>query len=249
MKNILCVCNPKGGTAKTTTAISIAQCFAALECDVLFVDIDDLGIPSKYFLDILNLYESASDETSNSSEHKDLIHKSWNKKIDIIPRHKIESFYLAYPIEDHNPLNETIVASAANYDLIIIDTSRLDPKFEIAVSKNLLITISDDMSVEGINYLLNTWENLEDADQLSTQIVGILLTISNRKSYRSHCLKNYLANYFGDRVIETIIPRNEMIQKSILHKEPIFRPQAGPSPAAIAYWEATKELINKWNFE
>ncbi|KXS43909.1 MAG: chromosome partitioning protein [Methanolobus sp. T82-4] len=251
MENILCVCNPKGGTGKTTTAISIAEAYTMGSKRVLLIDFDLLGVPSKYFSMWVAKDRSANSETTEekpiSAENEELIYTTLNEKIDIIPWHETMISDLSYPIGKHNPLKDTIIASAPAYDLIIIDTSRLSPKFEMAISKNLLITASDDLSIEGIQYLLEVWNTLDDEDRNWIQIRGILLTMVNKSSYLSKNLRAHLTHYFKDRVLETIIPRNEKIQKSIANRESIFSYDL-KSPPSMAYITATKELMNKWRF-
>jgi len=247
--NIICVCSPKGGTGKTTTAICLAEAFAMNGKRVLIVDMDKLGTVSKYFLkevDGKELIESVViDETLNSDESKISIQHTSNKLIDIIPLETALKADLSYPIGENNLLNNTFVASAEVYDICIIDTSVSDLRFQILISQNLLIVVSDYLSLDGINYLMSELESLNGSDRSACKIRGVLLTMHDRRLIFKRELEHLLADAFGDTLLENVLPLDMNIQKSQIEGLSIYE-YSPESQAAVAYIKAAEELMSKW---
>ena len=99
-------------------------------------------------------------------------------------------------------------------------------------------------ALEGISQLMKTLETVRRRLNPALGLHGIVLTIFDRRNNLSDLVASDARNFFGDRVYETIIPRNVRISEAPSHGKPVllydFR-----SPGAQAYVHLAAELLRR----
>ena len=96
-------------------------------------------------------------------------------------------------------------------------------------------------ALEGVSQIAQTIERVRHSLNPSLQLEGILLTMFDRRNNLSEAVSDDVRGYFGDKVFETVIPRNIRVSEAPSHGLPVtlydFR-----SPGAQAYVKLAAEV-------
>jgi chromosome partitioning protein len=99
-------------------------------------------------------------------------------------------------------------------------------------------------ALEGLTALINTIKKIREALNPNLRIEGLLRTMYDGRNSLSNEVSDQLQAHFGDKVYQTIIPRNVRIAEAPSHGVPVFTYDA-TSKGAQAYLELAGELIRK----
>ena len=232
---IISVANQKGGVGKTTTTLNIGAGLIKVGKRVLLIDADPqnhlsrwLGfIPdSKPTLSDLIYQEVSGAKTNNYS---DFIRKNQTENIDYIPSTRIMSgaiMILGLDNDSQNVLSRIFKQPyfSENYDYIIFDCQ---PSLDLLVSNilkccdKLLIPVqSDPLAYEGVSDMLDKLQQIK-------YILGMLITMYQKKTNVSHAVQEALVTSYGEYVFEDYIPlRTEAKQSSITRESLIKYPKS-----------------------
>ena len=98
--------------------------------------------------------------------------------------------------------------------------------------------------MEGVSHLIQTIERIQQHLNPKLTLHGIVLTMFDRRNNLSELVAADVRNFFGERVYETVIPRNIRISEAPSHGKPVmlydFR-----SPGAQAYLRLAAELLRR----
>ena len=185
MGKIIAVVNQKGGVGKTTSAINLGACFGVLEFKTLVIDADpQANATSGIGFDVKNIKTSIYECLINDVHPNDVILKSENPNLDLIPSHidlvgaEIELINL--------PNREQIMKRALakikdDYDFIIIDCSPslgLITVNALTAADSVIIPVQCEyFALEGLGKLLNTIKIVQSRLNTELSIEGILLTM------------------------------------------------------------------------
>lgn len=250
---IIAITNQKGGVGKTTTAINISAALALLGNRILLVDTDPqahstvtcINDPSKLELSLYDVM------TNPGTKTEDVIVTSTIPGLDVINSKismaKLEPMLIG-EIDGHFRLKDVLESIRKNYDFIFIDTPPtlgLITINSLVSADNVLIPIqSSYLSLEGTDDLLETIDKIKKIANPELKILGIIITLFDKRTNISKDVLKRIKKVFGDKVFDTVVSKNVKLEESPAYKESIFT-FAPRSIGATQYQEIAKEIIKR----
>lgn len=250
MSTLITIANQKGGVGKTTTAVNLAAAFAFKKRETLLMDLDPQANSSMSFLDVDQLGPSVYDWLVDPTvDVRAVICKTSMEHLDILPSKinlaKLESKLIG-ELDGHFRLKDRIPTLRDRYDIVIIDTPPtlgLITVNALVASTHLLIPIqSSYYALEGTDDLLETIEKVKARPNPELQILGILITLHDRRTTLARDVFEKIKHLFGDKVFKTTITKSIRLEESPAHKESIFT-FAPQSSGAFEYYSLSEEVI------
>lgn len=251
MAKTICIANQKGGVGKTTTSVNLSCSLANLGKRVLLVDLDPQGNASsglglkRHEVQDVNVYHVLIGEAT--AEGATLRTKV--KNLDIIPATpdlvgaEIE---LVDASSREFKLKHAISTLLNRYDFIIFDcppSLGLLTLNALTAADSFLVPLQCEYyALEGLSQLLNTAALIKKNLNPNLQIEGIVLTMFDTRNNLSHQVVSEIKTHFGDKVFESIIPRNVRLSEAPSHGLSIMEYDA-KSVGAIKYLELARELV------
>jgi len=249
---ILAIANQKGGVGKTTTAINLASSLALQGNKTLLIDMDPQANSTLSFVDPDSIKMSVYDVlVDNTIAFEECLIKTPVANLDLLPARislaKLEGKLLG-EFDGHFRFKDRIAPLAGNYPYVIIDTPPtlgLITVSALVASTHLLIPIqSSYFALEGTDDLLETFKRVKSRPNPSLQLLGILITLHDRRTTLSNDIVQQIRQVFGDKVFETIISKSVRLEESPAYKESIFT-YAPRSSGAAEYEQLCREVIRR----
>ena len=253
MGKIIAIANQKGGVGKTTTAINLGGSLGALEYKTLIVDADpQANATSGVGFDPQNT-KNIYDCLVNDSDPSELVLKTKNPNLDIIPSH-ID--LVGAELEMINmPNREYMLKSALDkikddYDFIIIDCSPslgLITVNALTAADSAIVPVQAEYyALEGLGKLLNTIKIVQGRLNTKLEIEGILLTMYDTRLRLANQVVEEVKMHFQELVFDTIIHRNTKLGEAPSYGETIVMHDA-TSKGAINYLNFAREVLQNNN--
>jgi chromosome partitioning protein len=249
---ILSIANQKGGVGKTTTAINLAAALAMRGRRTLLIDMDPQSNSSMSYLDIRTVERSLYDVLSDSGcALGEVIVESKMKNLWLAPARialaKLEA-KLVGEMDAHFRLKDRLESVRSDYEFIVIDcppTLGLLTANALVASSHLLVPIqSSYFALEGTDDLLETVEKVRARANPDLRLLGVLITMHDRRTAIARDIRNQIRTVFGDLVFTTVICKSVRLEESPAYKEPIFT-FAPESSGATEYYRLCEEVIDR----
>lgn len=252
MGKIISVVNQKGGVGKTTTSVNLGAYLAYLGKKTLLVDVDpQANATSGLGINHRQVEKGVYDVLTGNCSILDSIIKTKQENYYIIPA---TSSLSGASVELVGLDNREFRLSLAleeirnNFDYIIIDgppSLGLLTVNSLTSSDEVLIPIqSEYYALEGLGQLLETISLIQNNLKPSLGVMGVVITMFDKRNRLSSLVKDELYKYFPNKVFKSIIPRSVRLAEapsyglSILQYDP-------KCIGAIAYEDLAKEIISK----
>jgi len=231
MARTISICNQKGGTGKTTTAVNLSACLASYGKKILLVDSDPQGnATSGVGVNKNEIEKSAYDVLLNRSTAKEAIISEVLPNLDILPCNinltgaEIE---LVGVISRETRLRKALAVVKDEYDYILIDSPpslALLTLNAFVASNSILIPIQCEFyALEGVSQLIKTIHLIRDSLNPELEVEGVLLTMADFRTNLTTEVIKEIKEFFKDKVYKTIIPRNIKLSEAPSFGKPIIK--------------------------
>lgn len=252
MGRILAIANQKGGVGKTTTAVNLACGLAQAGQRVLLVDLDPQGnatmgagvekrtaLPTAYQV-LLGEADIASARLRSEQGGFDVVpanRELAGSEVEMVDLDKREF-----------RLKAELLRVSGEYDFILVDcapTLNLLTVNALAAAHAVLIPMQCEYyALEGLTDLVATIKKVKQKLNPNIEIEGLLRVMYDPRSTLAQQVAAELKNHFGDKVFNTVIPRNIRLAEAPSHGLPgIVYDRA--SKGAQAYIELARELLDR----
>ena len=245
MAKIFCIANQKGGVGKTTTSVNLAAGLAALGQRVLLVDMDPQGNATM----------------GSNVDKRQLAHSVYDVLLEeaSVPEARIASDTCGYhvlganrelagaEVELVNQERREIRLKAAlapvdpDYDFILIDCppalSLLTLNGLCAAHGVIVPMQCEYFALEGLTDLVNTIRQVHANLNPQLQVIGLLRVMFDPRITLQQQVSEQLKNHFGDKVFNTVIPRNVRLAEAPSYSLPgvVFDSSARGSKAFVEF--------------
>jgi chromosome partitioning protein len=254
MGRVIAIANQKGGVGKTTTAINLAACVAALGKRVLLFDLD----PQANATSGLGLEKvqgaSAYGPLLGEGSLLEKIKGTAFERLEVIPS---EVDLCSADLELARSENHLLrvaqalqpVVESGRFDLVLVDCP---PSLGVltlnafAAADGLLVPLQCEYyALEGISMLNRIIGQLHDNGvNPRLELLGVLMTMYDGRTKLSNQVVSEVRDHFGERVFETMIPRSTKLAEAPSFGKPIIHYDKYSSGSA-AYEVLAQEFVRR----
>ncbi|HKH01479.1 MAG TPA: AAA family ATPase [Bradyrhizobium sp.] len=247
----IAVANQKGGVGKTTTAINLTTALAAIGWRVLLVDLDPQGNASTGLgVGQSQRLRSSYDALIGSSSVADVAVATRVPRLDVLPATMdlsgAEIELVALEDRTHRLDKALSAVLPGRWDICLIDcppSLGLLTVNALVAARHLLVPLQCEFfALEGLSQLLQTVERIRTAFNPELSILGVALTMFDRRNNLSQAVSDDVRACLGSLVFDTVVPRNVRLSEAPSHGLPALIYDLKCAGSA-AYLGLARELI------
>jgi chromosome partitioning protein len=250
MGKVIAICNQKGGTGKTTSAINIAAYMALAGKKALLIDLDpQANATSGVGIDRHSIKKSTYHILLEELSINEIIQKSSIDNLFVAPANldltgaEVE---LVSALGREYRLKKAVTAVRDNFDYIIIDSPPslgLLTINSLSSADSILIPVQCEYyALEGLTQLTNTFNLVKNNLNPGLEIQGVILTMADFRTNLTKEVINEVKTNFSGRVYETVIPRSIRLSEAPSYGKPIALYDKD-NIGAKKYEELTQEIL------
>jgi chromosome partitioning protein len=252
MTRIFCIANQKGGVGKTTTTVNLAAGLAKIGQRVLVIDLDPQGNATMGSgVDKRALKLSVYDVLLESATIAEARQHSEKVGYDVLGANRelagAEVELVELDRRDKR-IKTAIAAVASDYDFVLIDCP---PSLSLLTLNGLCSAHGvvvpmqcEYFALEGLSDLVNTIKQVHANLNPDLQIIGLLRVMFDPRITLQQQVSEQLKAHFGDKVFNTVIPRNVRLAEAPSYGLPgvVFDPA---SKGAQSFIEFAQEMVQR----
>jgi len=257
MAKIFCVANQKGGVGKTTTTVNLSAGLAKVGQRVLMVDLDPQGNATMGSgIDKRQLKLSVYDvllETATVAQARVKSERLAEAgcSYDILGANRDLAGAEVELVDEERRerrLKEALAQVAGEYDFILIDcppSLSLLTLNGLCAAHGVIVPMQCEyFALEGLSDLVNTIKQVHANLNKDLEIIGLLRVMFDPRITLQQQVSDQLKAHFGDKVFNTLIPRNVRLAEAPSYGLPgvVFDPAARGSQAFV---EFARELVER----
>jgi|SRR5690625_137001 len=253
MSQTLAIANQKGGVGKTTTAINLAACLAALGYRTLVVDLDPQGNASSGLgIDHQELSASVYNVLAGEVSVADALVETAFDGLHVLPATTdlaaAELELVGVQDQREFYVRNMLAPLRASYDYIVLDCppslGLLTLNALVAADRVLIPVQAEYYALEGLARLQETLDLVRKHLNPRLELDGLVLTMYDRRNNLARQVEDDVRAHFGDRAYQTVVPRNVRLSEAPSFGQPITTYDVS-SLGARAYLALAREFVER----
>jgi chromosome partitioning protein len=252
MSRVYAIANQKGGVGKTTTAVNLSASLGYFEEKVLLVDLDPQGnATTGSGVNKQEVEWSGVDVLLGEVSLEDALQHPAEVGYDLLAANgdltAAEVELMAVDDRLHQ-LRKILDTVADKYKYILIDcppTLNILTLNAFVAADGVIVPLQCEYyALEGLTALMDTMERVQESYNPELELQGIVRTMYDSRNRLSVEVSQQLISHFGDKVYDSVIPRNVTLAEAPSYGRPILY-YAPSSRGASAYADLAAEILER----